>query len=293
MKLDMDRTSVQQSRSPLLHGRTASRQIDETHKRLRPSGSATRLPPCKRDTKCGASIILDRLPLSSYDFPELPSGAVEPTTLESAVKEAVKHIGQAPFLQLQQGQLSSRHDASDSLLEDPQVWDDIAGQLAQREAEIVLLVHRLDKLEPERVGRKVPGSFDVMTGITSASQQGGLESIAELLRTETAKADFSGKVGDCCDEEMVSQVVPFTRANRSSGQHHRHATLDRSQQWQQEKANYWGVVLQSRSNEQESGCYILKTVHSGVGDCTCVHWTLTRLRHGYSFLDQINSAWLL
>ena len=37
-----------------------------------------------RDTKCGASIILDRLPLSSYDFPELPSGAVEPTTLESA-----------------------------------------------------------------------------------------------------------------------------------------------------------------------------------------------------------------
>lgn len=38
-----------------------------------------------------------------------------------AVKEAVKHIGQAPFLQLQKGQLSSRHDASDRVLEDPQV----------------------------------------------------------------------------------------------------------------------------------------------------------------------------
>ena len=98
------------------------------------------------------------------------------------------------------------HGQNSLILLTLQVWDDIAGQLAQREAEIVLLVHRLDKLEPERVGRKVPGSFDVMTGITSASQQGGLESIAELLRTETAKADFSGKVGDCCDEEMVSQA---------------------------------------------------------------------------------------
>ena len=87
------------------------------------------------------------------------------------------------------------------------MWENIAAQLAQREAEIVLLVHRLEKLEPEGIRRKVQGSFDVMTGITSASQQGGLGSIAELLRTETAKADFSGRVGDCCEEDMVSQVA--------------------------------------------------------------------------------------
>lgn len=91
-----------------------------------------------------------------------------------------------------------------------QVWEDITQHLAQRDAEIVLLVHRLDKLEPERVSRKVQGSFNVMTGITSASEHEGLASIAELLTTGTAKADFSGRVGDCCDEDVVSQVNAST-----------------------------------------------------------------------------------
>lgn len=38
-----------------------------------------------------------------------------------AVKEAVKHIEQAPFLQLHQGLSSTRHDISDAVLRDSQV----------------------------------------------------------------------------------------------------------------------------------------------------------------------------
>ena len=91
-----------------------------------------------------------------------------------------------------------------------QVWDNVSNTLEQRQAEIVLLVHRLDQAEPDRVSRRVPSSSSVMTGITSA-QQGRLESFAELLRTGTAGAEFSGKVGDCCDEDLVSQVKFFSK----------------------------------------------------------------------------------
>ena len=90
------------------------------------------------------------------------------------------------------------------------MWDSIAEHLAQREAEIVLLVHRLDKLEPEGVSRKVQGSYNVMTGITSASHQGGLQSIAELLTTETAQADFSGRVGGTLWPSTASRNVSIT-----------------------------------------------------------------------------------
>ena len=74
----------------------------------------------------------------------------------------------------------------------------------------MLLVHRLEDPAPERVARSVPCTSNVMTGITSASQPScSMESFEELLRTGTAHAEYSGKVGDCCDEEVVSQVWHF------------------------------------------------------------------------------------
>ncbi len=70
----------------------------------------------------------------------------------------------------------------------------------------MLLVHRLEDPSPDRISRRVPCSPSVMTGITSASQASCLQSFEELLRTGTAHAEFSGRVGDCCDDEVVSQV---------------------------------------------------------------------------------------
>ena len=97
-----------------------------------------------------------------------------------------------------------------------QLWGSIAEHLTQRKADLVLLVHRLEDPAPDRVARSVPCTSNVMTGITSAPQPScSMESFEELLRTGTAHAEYSGKVGDCCDEEVVSQVCdsfPLTSA---------------------------------------------------------------------------------
>lgn len=90
-----------------------------------------------------------------------------------------------------------------------QVMESIVGRLAQSKADTVLLAYRLDRMEPERVRRKVHSDSNIMTGITSASQEGSLESIADLLRATSGQAAFSGKFGDCCDDDeddLVSQV---------------------------------------------------------------------------------------
>lgn len=94
-----------------------------------------------------------------------------------------------------------------------QIRNSVSHTLEQREADVVLVVHRLDESEPEGVRRRVHSSPNVMTGITSASQPGRLESLAELLSSGAGQAEFSGKVGDCCDEEDVtSQVLPHPTA---------------------------------------------------------------------------------
>ena len=91
------------------------------------------------------------------------------------------------------------------------------------------------------------------------------------------------------------QVVPFTRqANRRSSHAHQHRiSFQSSRNSGKEETSYWGVVLQSKVSSGDSGCYILKTTHTGVGDCTCVHWTLTRVCRGASLFDQVTSAWLV
>lgn len=238
---------------------------------------------------------LDTLPLSNYKFPVIPSGVVEPTPLEAAVRDAVKNLEQAPFLQVRQGRSTSHHAVDNTVVNAPQLWGSIAEHLTRRKADLVLLVHRLEDPAPDRISRTVPCTSSVMTGITSATQPPCLETFEELLRTGTAHAEYSGKVGDCCDEEVVSQVVPFTRtAHRHSPHSHQHSiSFQSSRGGGKERTSYWGVVLQSKTSSGDSGCYILKTLHTGVGDCTCVHWTLTRVCRGASLFDQVNSAWLV
>lgn len=281
---------------PSLPGTSAAQSRNNRNALVAPGHSLSR--PSGRKFTCIARVTLDRLPLSSYEFPPIPSGAVEPTPLELAVKDAVKNLEQAPFLQVQQGRNISRHAVENSVIQAPQLWDSIAEHLTQRQAGMVLLVHRLEDPAPDRIVRTVPCCSNVMTGITSASQATCLESFEELLRTETAHAEYSGRVGDCCDDEVVSQVVPFTRHTRrrsSHGHQHQHSvSFQLPRGGGKEKTSYWGVVLQSKvDSNQDSGCYILKTLHSGIGDCTCVHWTLTRVCRGASLFDQINSAWLV
>ena len=153
------------------------------------------------------------------------------------VKEAVLHLDQAPFLQLQRGRQTSQHPVDESIVQNPQVrfsclqtlcvtfwcmgwrlglrdtaslqlWKTFSGYLADKNAEMVMLVHPLSAPGSEMPGRSATNSEAVITGITaSAMHQRRLLSVAELVRSGATTADFSGQVGDCCeDEELVSQV---------------------------------------------------------------------------------------
>lgn len=57
---------------------------------------------------------------------------------------------------------------------------------------------------------------------------------------------------------------------------------------------FWGVVVQSQMPSEAQGCYVLKTVHSvSPTECTCTHFTLTRVSHGEPLADQLAQAWLV
>lgn len=88
-----------------------------------------------------------------------------------------------------------------------QVWDRICNRLTEAQADVVMLVHRLEAPKPDRVRRTISSNANVLTGITNAAQQSRLQSFDELLRTGTAHAEYSGKVGDCCEDDVVSQVA--------------------------------------------------------------------------------------
>ena len=58
----------------------------------------------------------------------------------------------------------------------------------------------------------------------------------------------------------------------------------------------WGLVMQSEAGCELDGCYVLKTIrHSdlSIGDCTCIHYSLTRVCRGEPLAAQIAASWLL
>lgn len=148
-----------------------------------------------------------------------------------AVKDAVTHLNQAPFLQLQTGESTVRHSIDDAaIIEEPQVgliaishltfnhfsptearsdfpapllqlWRGINRYLKEKQIDNVLLLHPLDAPASGQAASCVPSSGEVMTGISQTRHQSRLQSFAELVRAGATTADFSGRVGECCEGE--------------------------------------------------------------------------------------------
>lgn len=90
---------------------------------------------------------------------------------------------------------------------------------------------------------------------------------------------------------FLLQVVAFRRRQKTRHRHGKHSDSHDHHIDREGSCKYYGVILQSKKR-RDAGCYVLKTMDSSVGDCTCIHWTLTRMRHGKAIFDQLSSAWL-
>ena len=59
------------------------------------------------------------------------------------------------------------------------------------------------------------------------------------------------------------------------------------------EVEYWGVVVQTHWRSAADGCYVLKTVRSGSGSCSCVHFSLCNVCKGEPYATQMAASWLI
>lgn len=238
-------------------------------------------------------------PLSTYSSRHRPQVL---DWLETCIRDAVKNLDEAPFLQLfiagEQGRAerSERHNVTSTVVQTPQLWRCIAEHLAQAEPEVLMLVHPLDmrlesRSQKDRIVRgKQPGLSDVMTGVTAHRKHKlhARQTLESLMSSGLTTPQFSGRVGEaCCDDEVHSQIIPFTPPGRRQGRKNLEEEMNAH-------IDYWGVVVQSKITSEAQGCYVLKTVHStSPTDCQCTHYTLTRVSRGEPLAEQLSTAWLV
>lgn len=153
-----------------------------------------------------------------------------------------------------------------------QLWKGVTDYLSRSNPEVVVLVHKLNLGGSERIDDSMllgrfPGVENILTGITTASP-----SRQQQRQSSSPHSVFSGKLGDCCDEE---------EAHPPKSDCHQHTD------------EYWGLVVQSKYKSSAEGCYVLKTSRSSSPDCHCTHYSLTRVSQGKDLPQQLASAWLI
>eukprot|EP00884_Botryococcus_braunii_P008109 jgi/Botrbrau1/1729/Bobra.116_2s0071.1 len=245
-----------------------------------------------------------RWELSTYKFPGERSAMM--TWLEDCIQAAVKNLHRAPFLQLMSPDCVNRftfHEVTPAVVHVPQLWRGIAEHVTSLDPEILVLVHPIpldeeDKAEASirRAGQQRGNMSRVLSGISSQplavrEHHLRLQACAQLVQTGMAETQLAGRVGDCCDGDEVSQVVPFNRGHASHGAQQ---TFHVPGKGCPSNVRFWGVVIQAKSHPSElDGCYVLKTVHSGSADCHCTHYTLTRVCRGEPLAAQLAASWLV
>lgn len=161
-----------------------------------------------------------------------------------------------------------------------QLWQSVAGLLANNKPDAVVLVHRLPSFATDHAcaSQRAGLSQNVLTGLSS-HQPVDQSALQHDIFFRNQHDILAGKVGECCDDEHeLNQILPFSRQHSaplpstgrtSSGAHHhtKEQTLD-----------YWGLIVQSKVTSEAEGCYVLKTVRNTnpVG-CQCTHYSLTQL----------------
>lgn len=106
--------------------------------------------------------------------------------------------------------------------------------------------------------------------------------------TDASAPRMSGRLGDCCEEERtpsskLSNIVPLLVQQQQERCSH------------QSSVRFWGLVVRAWDHgDPVEGCYLLKTSqNTDVTGCTCVHYSLTRVKQGESLYEQLVQSWLV
>lgn len=162
------------------------------------------------------------------------------------------------------------------------MWRSIAECLSGEDPDVVMLCKRVDSAAD--VGGQASPSSDTVTEVKQACRA--------LVRSGIAHAVMRGRVGDCCEED-----APWDDRGAGPGfwsRHHHRPHGKAARVGQAQEVNFWGLVVQSRAHTGAEGCYLLKTVRNvePATDCSCTHYSLTRICQGEGLEGQFVKSWL-
>lgn len=236
-----------------------------------PSSSPLRAVPRPRTAQRRSALCRPSSDLATYRLPHHSSvghHAAAPW-FQRAIKEAVTHLQDAPFLQLVQFNGDSTGTCAtmksfgvpDVAVNTPELWASISEAVTADTADVVLLVQRVDDSKKVSLSSK------------------------KLASSGISQSVFQGKVGDCCEKEGHLYKESSRRVVKV------HALPP--PEVGKPLSGYWGVVVQSKRHTGAEGCYLLKAVKETVdGTCSCTHFSLTRICRGENVESQFIKSWL-
>jgi hypothetical protein len=263
------------------------------------TSSTARCPPSMATTSHSSSLATYKLPHHS----SVASAAVAPW-FSAAIREAVKHLDDAPFLELVRFGPEGPDNATfnsfsvpDAVVLAPELWPSIAETVSSESADVVVLVQRIpvdaDAAAPQSPRR----SREVRAHVEDACRR--------LIATGVGESMLDGHVGECCDEDSSQDssdaatsttrtgILPFNTARKAV----KVKALPAPTVGTAPLAGYWGVVVQSKHHTGAEGAYLMKAVRSAPaspesGGCSCTHFSLTRICHGEHLERQFVESWL-
>jgi hypothetical protein len=113
-----------------------------------------------------------------------------------------------------------------------------------------------------------------------------------------ASSALEGMLGTgCCDEGDAAHQHHQHHQNQ-----HQHAPAGASGRAQEQQpllslptggAQYYGLVVQGQHRADVEGCYVLKLSRaSTASDCSCLHYSVTRVCQGAPLQQQLLQSWL-
>lgn len=207
------------------------------------------------DVRCHSLGISTKQPASVYARPVGRSTQRLPAWFEPCVRSVVSNLGRAPIL-------AAVYDHRGLLSTGTQfVAHSVTEEMAADPSCWRDFVRTEDSREARTLiyVRKVSGKD--ACSLTDGKRQ------AASCTSDTPEPITGGSVGDCpsevkdpCDSEGPSST------------------------------SYWGVVMQS-PGEGPNGCYLLKTTQNIGGDCTCTHYSMTKVCGGMTLEQQFVDSW--
>jgi hypothetical protein len=241
---------------------------------------------------------------------------------QDAIHEVVRHLEDAPFMQLvrlssAQPGFASYH-IPEGVVSAPELWQGVAETLSSDSPDAVILVQKVDPHAGECAAAASAASHQEPCTCTTGDIQRlnsteikthVEDACRQLLASGVAESILTGKVGDCCEDEAhdhhtasasssgpaQSSILPFAASGSSASQRLAvRANAIPPNQAQHSGSGYWGVVVQSRHHMGVEGCYLLKAVRSDAATgCSCTHFSLTRVCQGDNLEKQFVNSWLI